>query len=610
MASIDYATLRNLTVKSDYCIGELMLSDSGKLEKINNHASKGKIGENTVVTRQDQNQEVRQAVSQCIIDKYKNKYVNFEHQQAVALANDILTENAKEILSRDEARYVVDMVEKVAKGGRFGKAECDKCKEDIQLIRRIKREGLDNLTEDQKLQAKDLIWGLRSGRRLFNGSSAIVNPSWNYRRLNQANANENPFTTPGENMTPGGYASFGEYAPTDTGTATGNPVVQNPLAGNNDLKDAITAYYDWVGGDRNVRDASGSCEKSFVRFVCATFYRDGGFKGLPNPKVLDQLKSEFSKFMSGVVAQKWLAGVTYQNLSEKMLERLRSLPGDNPIFRLCEKGLDDDLADNVCKVVMDAIRAVFTKPSDTVSVKTTTDKGGTPTEKPVEKPVEKPSENKLYTFVGILGTKFETDDKSLFDSNSANQRRHVNDLKNGMQARVKEILRDDSIRSVEDTYVAVVNYVDDPKDFLELYFPDQKLESRLFKKLSEKWFAKKPLIRRDPYVGWNFGNCYKNFKTALAKGLENALKNTTVPRENIPDKPLESEMFEGWFDQLLASLENKKVQNSLLDPDLFLAGEKPVSEQDENTKFVNMMTEAIESKFLTIFRQRCSNLIG
>ena len=633
MGSIDYKTLRNLTVKSDYCIGELMLN-GGKLEKINNHASKGKIDENNIVTSKQQNEDVRKAVSQCIFDKYQNKYANDGHQKAVSAAHDILMENnsASEILSRDEARYVVDMVEKAANGGQFGDAEYQKCKEDITLIRRIKREGLDNLTDGEKLRAKDLIWGLRSGWRLFNGSSAIVNPSRNYSRLNPANenrSNESPFTTPGgfatpggfttpgDFATPGGFATPGENTPTDTGTATGDHVVKNPIAGDNDLKTLAEKFgkETQLGG---ASDASGNCGKSFARFISAIFSRNGELEGLPSFGALKQLKSEFSAFMGDVVTnvtKKWIPGVTYQNMADKMLERLRSLPGDNPVFRLRESKYDVSglAADDICKPIMDIVKDIFKKPEDTVSAnpKKTADVDRTPTEKPVETPSEKPSEKKLYTFVGILGTKFETDDKSIFDSNSGNLQRHVGDLKKGMQARVNEILRDDSIRGVEDTYVAVINYVDDPKDFLELYFPDQKLESRLFKKLADKWFAKNPLVRKDAFVGLNFSKCYVKFRAALAEGLKRALAEPSVPKEDMPDNPLESEKFSGWFDKLLARLEKQegKVMNSLLNPDLFLKGEVSESEKEENTRFENMMAKEIATTLVPLFSNP-SGVIG
>lgn len=171
MGGISFKTLKNYTVDSDYGIGELKLSTKGKLERINNHASECFSGKNKVCTTDEQNRQVREAVFRCL-----DKNFNGDGEKLIyakTLASDFLM-GENEILSRDEAGYIVSMLEKAEKG-QFNYKEC---RDDILRIRDIKKNGVnENNLED----AKRLIRGLQvSG--MFSDSKAILEVSENYQQ--------------------------------------------------------------------------------------------------------------------------------------------------------------------------------------------------------------------------------------------------------------------------------------------------------------------------------------------------------------------------------------------------------------------------------------------
>lgn len=104
-----FTQLDNLT-KGTYNVGELRLTRSGALEKINNHVWV-KSGENTVRLTPRQNFEVRDKVCQCLERRFQGNPM-IETVRSLLIGADFRTHS----LSRDEIRFLITMLENARDG--------------------------------------------------------------------------------------------------------------------------------------------------------------------------------------------------------------------------------------------------------------------------------------------------------------------------------------------------------------------------------------------------------------------------------------------------------------------------------------------------------------
>ena len=115
-----FADLDNMS-KGTYNVGELRLTNAGKLEKINNHVWV-KSGENTIRLTPEQNFNVRDKVCQCLERKFPSSNLLESTIRPLLIG----TEYRSQALSRDEIRFLITMLENERDGKPQGDYTCAK----------------------------------------------------------------------------------------------------------------------------------------------------------------------------------------------------------------------------------------------------------------------------------------------------------------------------------------------------------------------------------------------------------------------------------------------------------------------------------------------------
>ena len=209
-SNFSFDALKSYTLDSKYCAGELMLGEDGALTKINSHVSKVRAKQNNVTTEAAQNLQVRAAVIGCMMEHYAPENGQDQSEVATRVLKKIYgeecrqidvpvregskrtrkqwTSSCNEILSRDEVSYVLSKIDSLitASGGVNGVIAKEKevlkaIKEDVETIRKIKKEGVN---DSNRAEAQRLLHSVKA-KGFFSGSAAIMNPSANYRDFSQ-----------------------------------------------------------------------------------------------------------------------------------------------------------------------------------------------------------------------------------------------------------------------------------------------------------------------------------------------------------------------------------------------------------------------------------------